>query len=137
MTKTLLLLLVLVAASCGVKNSNNTIPDPEGIKWVLEELHTLPNVQVPAKDSPFVVLEKSTGKTNGSGGCNSFFGSFTRNGDKLDISNLASTKKFCADLQELENGFFSALEAANRYSIKGHKLLLFKDNTPLAQLKKG
>lgn len=136
MTKIILLLIVITTASCGVKNGN-TVPEPEGIKWVLEQLNTLPNVTIPAKDGPFIVLEKGTGKINGSGGCNDFFGSVTIAADKLDISNIASTKKFCADLQELENGYFAALEAANRYTIKGNKLLLFKDNDQLAQLKKG
>lgn len=137
MTKTLLLLLVLTAGSCGVKNGNTTAPEPEGVKWVLEALMTLPNVKVPAKDGPFMLLEKGTGKANGSGGCNSFFGSFTQNDDNIDISNIASTKKYCVELQELENAYFAALDAANRYSLKGKELLLFKDDTQLAKFKKG
>jgi heat shock protein HslJ len=137
MTKTLLLLLVLTAASCGVKNGNTTTPEPEDVKWVLEALMTLPNIKVPAKDGPFMLLEKVTGKVNGSGGCNSFFGSYTRSDDKIDISNIASTKKYCVELQELENAYFAALDAANRYSLKGKELLLFKDDTQLAKFKKG
>jgi heat shock protein HslJ len=137
MTKTLLLLLVLTAASCGVKNGNTTTPEPEDVKWVLEALMTLPNIKVPAKDGPFMRLEKVTGKVNGSGGCNSFFGSFTRSDDNIDISNIASTKKYCVELQELENAYFAALDAANRYSLKGKELLLFKDDTQLAKFKKG
>jgi heat shock protein HslJ len=138
MTKSLLLLfLVLTAGSCGVKNGNTTPPEPEGIKWVMAELPALPNAKVPAKDGPFMLLEKSTGKTNGSGGCNSFFGSYTRSDDKLDISNIASTKKYCVELQELENAFFAALDAANRYMVNGKELLLFKDDTQLAKFKKG
>lgn len=138
MTKSLLLLLlVLTTASCGVKNGNATTSEPEDIKWVLEALMTLPNAKVPAKDGPFMLLEKSTGKANGSGGCNSFFGSFTRNDDNIDISNIASTKKFCVEMQELENAYFAALDAANRYTLKGKELVLFKDNTQLVQFKKG
>lgn len=137
MTKTLLLLLVLTAASCGVKNGNTSTPEPEDVKWVLEALMTLPNIKVPAKDGPFMLLEKVTGKVNGSGGCNSFFGSYTRSDDKIDISNIASTKKYCVELQELENAYFAALDAANRYSLKGKELLLFKDDTQLAKFKKG
>ncbi len=128
--------LALALHACGVKNNQSPQPDPEGITWTLQQLHTLPGATIPTQNTPTLLLDKSTGKANGSGGCNSFFAGYSRDGETLDISNIASTKMFCPDRQELENAYFSALDAANRIVLKGNILQLYRDDTPMATFKK-
>ena len=47
-----------------------------------------------ADDGRFVAF-KTGGEVVGSGGCNSFFGSFTQDGRSLSFGPLASTRKAC------------------------------------------
>ncbi len=57
-------------------------------------------------------------QVNGSGGCNRFGGAFSLVGDHLSIGPLQATQRGCADaVMQQESRFFSALEAAQQFTI--------------------
>ncbi len=81
-----------------------------------------------------VVQFKPDGEISGSGGCNRFFGGYTISGNHIKIGPLASTRKGCPGLIELEATFFSTLQAAKSFEQDGTTLVLFDAaGTRLAQ----
>lgn len=74
-------------------------------KWTLTRM----NGQAVNSDRVFITLDEKGNKFNGSGGCNSIFGSFTFNAksQNLTIGNVASTMMACADekVNKLESEF--------------------------------
>jgi heat shock protein HslJ len=75
-------------------------------------------------------------RVSGSGGCNRVSGSYTRDGSKLELGPLISTRMACADqrLTEQEGAFLSALALVNRHEVTGDTLVLFHDNDRLVRL---
>lgn len=70
----------------------------------------------------------SDGSASGSGGCNSFHGAVTFEGNHISFGPLASTMKMCPDpVMQQEHGFLSALGAAKRIEHAGDMLLLYDD----------
>ena len=70
----------------------------------------------------------SDGSASGSGGCNSFHGSVTFEGDRIGFGPLASTMMMCPDpIMAQEQSFFAALAAANRVEQEGSLLRLYDD----------
>ena len=66
------------------------------------------------------------GAISGSAGCNQYNGTYATSGaDGLTITNVATTRKACADdVMTLESQFTSALEKVTTYSISGVTLTL-------------
>jgi heat shock protein HslJ len=64
------------------------------------------------------------GSISGSSGCNSYTASYTRDGDRLTIGPLASTRKACpgTDVMQQEQEFLAALAAAATWSIQDDRL---------------
>jgi heat shock protein HslJ len=97
-----------------------------GTRWMLR---TLSGADVRAEgETPFLQLSEEEGSTLvfGSGGCNRFRGGCTVSGSSLEFGALASTRKACAPpVMLLESGFFRALSGAQRYEIRGTRLVLF------------
>lgn len=62
---------------------------------------------------------------SGSGGCNSYNGSYTTSGDSIAISNIASTLMLCMDPEgasEQETQYFAALQSAATYTMFPDKM---------------
>ncbi len=90
--------------------------------WKLVELNGMaPDL---TSKEPFLMLEKSTGRVTGNGGCNSFFGNYLGavNG-QISFSQIGSTKMACPGLH-VETEFFRSLEQVSAYSLKGDSLIL-------------
>ncbi len=68
---------------------------------------------------------KPDGQIGGNGGCNRFFGGYTISGDAISIGPLASTRKGCPGLMQLEVSFFATLQAAKSFAADETKLVLF------------
>lgn len=67
----------------------------------------------------------SDGAVSGNGGCNTFRGTYTQDGDQVKISGLASTKVACdQDVTDLEAQYLRALEAATVAERSGSSLTL-------------
>lgn len=67
-------------------------------------------------------------RVTGSGGCNDFNAAYTEGPGTLSISALASTKKACsAEVDALEQQYFTALQASTAYDVTGDTLTLRDD----------
>ena len=85
----------------------------------------------PAGDNPFDQYVEFTSDTELSGyaGCNRFFGSYSRNGDRLEISPLGATRMACPGGRiPAEQDFLSRLQQAKAVSGDGSKIELSDDN---------
>lgn len=65
------------------------------------------------------------GRAGGSGGCNTYVGPVSIDGDAMTFGRLASTRKACAPaMLDQEQKFFIALAGARSFSIVGAQLTL-------------
>jgi heat shock protein HslJ len=72
------------------------------------------------------------GNVSGSAGCNSFSGTYTVDGDTIELGPLASTKKACAeDVMTQEAAFLAAMGNATTLTIDGDRLELRDDDGAL------
>lgn len=106
-----------------------------GSKWVLQQLNGS-NVEMPAgSETPYMQLNMNEKKLDGFGGCNKFFGNFFLDGNKVNISELSSTKKLCAQTSKIENDLMMALRNSEEYNLKDGVLSLLQGNNVLAKFK--
>lgn len=95
----------------------------ESSKWQLDSLSGS-KITVPSGSEITLVFDKDNSKINGFGGCNTYFGSYIVDDDKLNISNIGSTKRTCPE-QQTETGYFSTLPKVDKYKIKDKTLYLY------------
>ncbi|MCP4358634.1 MAG: META domain-containing protein [Chloroflexi bacterium] len=70
---------------------------------------------------------------SGFGGCNSYNGSYTTDGNNIAIGPLATTLMACAqNVMQMETAYLTALQSAVTYQISGDTLQLHDDNGALA-----
>jgi heat shock protein HslJ len=63
------------------------------------------------------------GTVNGSGGCNTYNGSYTVTGETLLVGSLSTTGQLCSqEVMDQESQYLAALTAAQRYTIEGSEL---------------
>lgn len=95
----------------------------EGITWQLQrqavdgELAALP-------DGAVVTLLMEGGQVGGNGGCNQYFGEYTRDGDALSFGDIGSTEMYCEGASDVEALYFANLAAvAGGFSTGGSLLM--------------
>ena len=94
-------------------------------------------VSVPeVSEMPWVMLLKEGDKMEGFGGCNSLFGDYAVDGDRIKFSNLGSTKKFCEATQATETAFMAVLRGSSQFQLEGDLMKLMTDGTEVATLTK-
>src|SRR6266498_3776236 len=64
---------------------------------------------------------------SGNGGCNSISGNYTIDKNKINFSDITSTKMSCPDIS-FENAFLQLLDQVNRYEVSGNTILLKNGN---------
>jgi heat shock protein HslJ len=138
--KCLLVFFLFLVSACAVKQSStpadHSSNSPAGYTWQLMELRgTALSLSGKDRAVPHITFEKDSGKVNGNGGCNSFFGSYTiTEGYRIRITGLGSTMMACADVP-FEQDFFDALQTADNFTLSGDTLSLNKARmAPLARL---
>jgi copper homeostasis protein (lipoprotein) len=103
--------------------------------WKLVELNGKP-VAPPATNrrEAHLILKRDTKRVAGSGGCNSFGGSYELlTGNQIQFSKIAATRMACPDMS-IEGQFFKVLETADSYTITGETLQLNRARmAPLAR----
>lgn len=83
--------------------------------------------------NPVIEIDLSEGKIKGSTGCNRFSGNIVIKGKEVKISNVATTKMMCKDIEN-ETTFIKVLNQAALYKIEGDSLFLFsKDGETLME----
>ena len=69
------------------------------------------------------------GSLTGSGGCNTFDGTYTVDGANLTVGPLAATRKFCESSSQLESAYLDALQGATGWAVAGSTLTLTGTST--------
>lgn len=100
--------------------------------WSLVELNGKPVSGNMPDGKPHILFHGSTGKADGSGGCNRFSGNFElRSGNKIQISPLAATRMACPG--NTEAAFFKTMEGTSFYNVKNDKMTLSRDGKVIAR----
>ncbi|MEW5957135.1 MAG: META domain-containing protein [Chloroflexota bacterium] len=147
--KLLLLTLVLITpASCisakPTEPTNRGAPSSEApaatspnaqtnlanTRWVLESFGA-PGAETPVIAGSNITLEfGADGQAGGSGGCNSYGGSYQVQDKTLSFSQIASTLMACADasMMQQEQQYLEALQSAGQFELTDSHLTIRYDN---------
>jgi copper homeostasis protein (lipoprotein) len=98
-------------------------PDLLGADWKLTYLGEVPAEHFAGQREAHIVLHEDN-RVSGSDGCNLLNGGYTRDGDRLAFSRLATTMMACPQGAEQERGFHQALASTVRYRIVSEYLEL-------------
>jgi len=76
------------------------------------------------------LLFGAEGRVSGSGGCNSYSGTYRVRGDNLTFGRMASTMRACLNSQanQQEQQYFAALDSASRFRLNANRLLISYDS---------
>ncbi|MGD8466818.1 MAG: META domain-containing protein, partial [Anaerolineae bacterium] len=105
----------------------------EGANWVLESyLGERGELTAVLSDST-ITAHFREGQVQGNAGCNSYFGSYERDGDRLTFGPLAMTEMYCQPqaLMDQEGAYLSVLASAGSYQIADDRLQMYDDNGEL------
>ncbi len=106
-------------------------PSLTGHSWKLSSFNT-GNALVSNRATEHINAEfDNQGRLSGFAGCNQYSCSYSVDGDKLELSPVITTRKFChepEDIMKTEAGFISALGDTLRYHIHNDELTLFNEN---------
>lgn len=114
---------------------NATCPDRfaqknlQGIVWRAEKVA---DRYVPHQLNVRLIFDKD--KLYGFSGCNNFNASYQQRANTINVQQLASTRKFCADASSIEQQFTEKLQQADRAEVNADKLQLFYKNQVVLEL---
>jgi putative lipoprotein len=122
-----LIFIVLTVVACGAPG-----PSLERNEWSLDSYgeqdepeHVLDGTRITMK------FDQAKAEVSGSGGCNTYFGSYDIDGSSLSISNLAWTEMAClspSGVMEQEQEFLSLLADAGSFKIDDDSLTITCSN---------
>jgi heat shock protein HslJ len=96
----------------------------EGVTWVLRE-QAADGTLGPLPPDVLVTMRLDAGAAGGDGGCNSWFASYTIDGDVISFSDIGSTLIACDEpANTVERTFFANLEAATSFTTDATSLSL-------------
>lgn len=101
----------------------------ENTNWTLVSFGS-PGAEQPLVEGSAITLMLAGGQAGGSGGCNSYGGTYQVNGNNISFGQITSTLMACQDerITEQEQLYFAALESASQYQIEGDQLQIAYDN---------
>jgi heat shock protein HslJ len=96
-----------------------------GTQWTLASIVSGSTVSSVPDGVEATLMLESGGSASGSGGCNTFQGTYETSANELTFGPLASTKKACADdVMSVEQSYLTALQNAASYTIAGNTLTI-------------
>lgn len=100
--------------------------------WKLVKLEsTNQTIVIPAEEEATITFNKADKKVSGRC-CNSFFGTFSIDGNQVVISNMGATKMFCqGTMGDAEHLLFSMLATPQYIKIDGANMVMKSDNGTL------
>lgn len=104
-----------------------------GTRWVLSRVNGEAVTFTDTQPTAYLRLVTENNAVEGSSGCNRMAGTFSLEGDKLNLGALAMTMMACVDGMETERAFTQALDRMNRYEIDGDTLYGFADDELLLE----
>lgn len=101
----------------------------ENTQWNLVSFGT-PGAEEPLIEDSTITLMLAGGQAGGSGGCNSYGGTYQVEGNTITFGEMTRTLRACADerITEQEDLYLAALGSASQYQIEGDQLLIAYDN---------
>ena len=118
------LLAVSMVACCPCRFSRKNARPLVGTEWHLVQLR---GNDVAFDAQSFNIHFAADGTLTGVGACNRFTAPYTTGDNRtIDIHTIASTRRFCPNI-ESEQTMFRELDEAAHYEIAGPMLLLLKD----------
>jgi heat shock protein HslJ len=98
----------------------------EGSSWTLTNIRDEAGDMAPALPGVVVTMHFQVDQVSGESGCNTYSGSYTVDGNKLQFGPLATTRQACPEPETMkqENAFLSAMEQVGSYKINGNQLEL-------------
>lgn len=114
---------VLSMTACAAAPDSSTPVSLDGTAWALASAASGPLQARPAEVE--VTLVFATDAVSGSGGCNQYRATVTREGDTLRFGPVGATKRGCMDGRgEIEQAWFAALGQPLTVSRDGDQLVL-------------
>ena len=103
--------------------------DLEGTTWRLEEYGPADNPIAAVADPPVTAAFEAGGRLGGMAGCNSYFATYTLDGQSFTASGVGSTEMACLDDQRMqqETAFLAALRTATALERTGDRLTIDYD----------
>lgn len=124
-----IMLFAITLASCGSAKEADPIAILTSKNWQLQSINgSAVDASQYSRGLPDATFS-SDNKIMGSGGCNSYSGSYNLNDEMgVNISQIISTKMAC-DAMAGETAYFDALNKVNMAKIDADKLILMRDVT--------
>ena len=121
-TFSLIAFTVLITA-CG--NKNKTTNDPMESLQGRYEVTALEGTTLEEGIDIWLNFDLEESRVNGKAACNTFFGSFTQEGESIQMGQMGSTMMACPDpLMEYERRFLDLIGAVTTVGGNGDELLL-------------
>lgn len=133
-----LLLLICASVSCTIQPNDLTL-EKDNIKdayWVLLSVEGQDVEVLNDTRTAYIRLEENENDVDGFTGCNKISGSYTLNGEQLQLAELSTTRMACPDM-EAENRLLNALRRVDNYKISGDLLTLFEGDEAVATFMTG
>src|SRR5581483_5255856 len=97
----------------------------EDTYWKLIRLRDTPVTAASEQQEPHIVLNRTSHRVSGSGGCNRIMGSYELSGDRITFSQIAGTMMACANGMDTEQAFLKALSQVKTWKIAAQRLELY------------
>jgi copper homeostasis protein (lipoprotein) len=108
--------------TCGARFATEPL---ENTYWKLTRLGETAVTVAAQQREPHFILNPTSRRMGGSGGCNRLMGSYELNGDRLTFGQMAGTMMACPEGMDTEKAFLEALRQVNTWKIAGQHLELF------------
>ena len=118
-------------------NHDNEEKILDSAKWTLTKIFNSDSFLQVSGAKAFIRFNRSEGRINGNGSCNSFGGKLSVDGNSLKLGNIFSTKMYRNEVPAIENEFFSQLQKVTRYTLNEKKLILFNGDDAVLEFEGG
>ena len=123
--------LFVISCSSGEETTNLLINDI----WALESIEGENyKADLTIEQQPLIEIHLKDERLHGNTGCNQMDGKVFVEGNKINFSDIITTKMFCAG--SVEQKFLSVLGKVNNYKIEKMRLFLYEDTIEKLVFKK-
>ncbi|WP_018479023.1 META domain-containing protein [Pontibacter roseus] len=137
---TFLSMFLIALCSCTVTEKNRQFSEGvsgiQGSYWMLVSLKGQDVPDVPSTSTAYIRFEEASDEVKGYGGCNRLTGRYELNNSSLRLTNLATTRMMCPDIEQ-ENFLIAILEHVDSFRIAGDVLTLFNNKEAVATFQAG
>lgn len=114
--------MFMFGCASGPEAANN---EPlEGTQWKLTQLEGKPATAASPEKAPSLQFLAADKRVVGSGGCNRLTGSYTLDGNKLTLGQVASTMMACPHGMDQEQALHAAFKKVTNWRVDGETLQL-------------